>query len=95
VLREAVDRFKTRLGSAIVVLGAADGDKVRLVAGATKDVSARVSSADVVNAVAEFVGGKGGGRADMAQAGGSDPTRLDEALAKVREIVGDSLAKSG
>ena len=95
VLREAVDRFKTRLGTAIVVLGAADGDKVRLVAGATKDVSARVSSADVVNAVAEFVGGKGGGRADMAQAGGSDPTRLDEALAKVREIVGDSLAKSG
>ncbi len=94
VLREAVDRFKNRLGSAVVVLGAAEGDKVRLVAGATKDVTDRVSSSDVVNAVAQFVGGKGGGRPDMAQAGGSDPSRLDEALARVRDIVGERLDKT-
>ena len=84
VLREAVDRMKDRLGTAIVVLGSATGDgKVRLAAGVTKDVMDRVRAGDLVNSVAEQVGGKGGGRADFAQAGGNNPAALNEALASV------------
>jgi len=84
VLREAVDRMKDKLGTAIVVLGSATGDgKVRLAAGVTKDVMDRVKAGELVNAVARQVGGKGGGRPDFAQAGGSDPAALDKALASV------------
>jgi alanyl-tRNA synthetase len=84
VMRDAVDRFKQKLGSGAVLLAAADGDKVRLVAGVTKDRSDRISAVDLVNAAAELVGGKGGGRPDLAQAGGSNPARLDEALDAAR-----------
>jgi len=84
VLREAVDRMKDKLGTAIVVLGSATGDgKVRLAAGVTKDVMDRIKAGELVNAVARQVGGKGGGRPDFAQAGGSDVAALDEALASV------------
>ncbi|WP_290634435.1 alanine--tRNA ligase, partial [Aquisalimonas sp.] len=79
-LRDTVDQLKNKLGSAAVVLAAVDGDKVRLVAGVTSDLTDRVKAGDLVNAVAEQVGGRGGGRADMAQAGGSQPDRLPDAM---------------
>ncbi len=83
-LRETVDRLKDKLGTAAVVLGCATEDgKVRLAAGVTKDVIDRVRAGDLVNAVAEQVGGRGGGRPDFAQAGGSQPAALDQALASV------------
>ena len=84
VMREAVDRFKQKIGSGAVLLGAVDGDKVRLVAGVTKDRTDRLSAVDLVNASAGLVGGKGGGRPDLAQAGGADAARLDEALEQAR-----------
>lgn len=82
-LRETVDQLKSKLGSAAVVLGAVEEGKVRLVAGVTRDLTDRVRAGDLVNVVAERVGGKGGGRADLAQAGGNRPEALDPALAAV------------
>jgi alanyl-tRNA synthetase len=87
-LRTAVDQLKSRLGSAVVVLGAVESDsKVLLVAGVTSDQTARVRAGDLVGAVAAQVGGKGGGRPDFAQAGGTKPQALDEALASVTSWV--------
>jgi alanyl-tRNA synthetase len=83
-LRNAVDQLKSRLGSAVIVLGsvAADG-KVVLIAGVTADLTQKVKSGELVNFVAQQVGGKGGGRPDLAQAGGTQPENLDTALASV------------
>jgi alanyl-tRNA synthetase len=86
-LREALDQLKERLGSAVIVLGAAAGGKVALVAGVTPDLTARIKAGELVNFVARQVGGKGGGRPDMAQAGGSEPDKLDAALESVRAWV--------
>ena len=83
VLRETVDQLKSKLGSAAVVLGAAEGSKVTLVAGVTKDQTGAIKAGDLVNQVAKQVGGKGGGRPDMAQAGGNQPENLDAALESV------------
>jgi alanyl-tRNA synthetase len=69
------------------VLAAASDGKVSLIAGVTADLTKKIKAGDLVNHVAQQVGGKGGGRPDMAQAGGTDPTRLPEALASVREWV--------
>ena len=92
-LRETLDKLRDRLGTAAIVLASVAGDqKVSLVAGVTPDLTDRVKAGELVSAVAQQVGGKGGGRADMAQAGGNDPTRLDEALAGVAEWVGARLA---
>jgi alanyl-tRNA synthetase len=83
-LRAAVDQLKSRLRSAIIVLGAVQSPaKVILVAGVTADQIARVPAGELIGAIAAQVGGKGGGRADFAQAGGSKPEALDEALASV------------
>ncbi|MBD3669407.1 MAG: alanine--tRNA ligase, partial [Gammaproteobacteria bacterium] len=82
-LRSTLDQLKNKLGTAAVVLAAVDGDKVSLVAGVTKDATDRVKAGELVNSVAQQVGGRGGGRPDMAQAGGSQPDKLDEALASV------------
>jgi alanyl-tRNA synthetase len=82
-LREAVDRFKDKLQSAVVVLGSVDDGKVRLAAGVTRDHIGKIKAGDLIRPVAEQVGGKGGGRPDFAQAGGSDPDALDKALASV------------
>jgi len=80
-LRTAVDQLKNKLGSAIIVLGSPAGeDKVTLIAGVTDDLTARVKAGEIVNHVARQVGGKGGGRADLAQAGGTQPHNLDAAL---------------
>ena len=84
-LRETVDQLKNKLGSAAVVLGAVQGDKVALVAGVTKAESRRIKAGDLINHVAAQVGGRGGGRPDMAQAGGSQPENLDTALASVSD----------
>ena len=92
VMRDAVDRFKQKLGSGVVLLGTSDGDKVRLVAGVTRDRTDRISAVELVNAAAGLVGGKGGGRPDLAQAGGSDVARLDEALEQARAFARDRLA---
>jgi alanyl-tRNA synthetase len=92
-LRAAVDQLKSRLGSAIVVLGSVESDsKVVLVAGVTADQTARVKAGELIGAVAAQVGGKGGGRADFAQAGGSRPQALDAALASVAPWVRARLA---
>ncbi|MDH3441035.1 MAG: alanine--tRNA ligase [Gammaproteobacteria bacterium] len=90
-LRDAVDRFKDKLESAVVVLGSVEDGKVRLAAGVTKNNTDRIKAGDVIRPVAEQVGGKGGGRPDFAQAGGSNPDGLDAALASVPGWVSDHL----
>ncbi|PCH60884.1 MAG: alanine--tRNA ligase [Gammaproteobacteria bacterium] len=82
-LRETVDRLKDQLAPAAVLLATVDSDKVMLVAGVTKDLVDRIPANQLINVVAEKVGGKGGGRPDMAQAGGSRPAELDSSLALV------------
>ncbi len=82
-LRETLDKLKDKLKTAVVVLAAVDGAKVQIAAGVTADSVARVKAGELVNFVAQQVGGKGGGKADMAMAGGTDPSHLAEALASV------------
>ena len=91
-LRDAVDRYKDKLQSAIVVLGSVDDGVVRLAAGVTKDNTDRVKAGDLIKPVAQQVGGKGGGRPDFAQAGGSDAAALDSALKSVSAWVTDHLS---
>jgi alanyl-tRNA synthetase len=86
-LRDTADQLKDRLGTGIVVLGAVESDKVYLVATISKDLTPRLKAGDVIKPVAELVGGRGGGRADFAQAGGSKPDKVDDALALVPGIV--------
>jgi alanyl-tRNA synthetase len=83
-LRETVDRLKNKLGTAAIVLAAVDGGKVQLAAGVTADATAKIPAGELVNFVAQQVGGKGGGRADMAMAGGTDAVALPKALASVK-----------
>jgi len=90
-LRETVDKLKDKLGSAAVVLATVSGEKVSLVAGVTKDESKRLKAGELVNFVAQQVGGKGGGRPDMAQAGGNQPDHLPKALESVPSWVKDKL----
>ena len=90
-LRDAVDKFKDKLQSAIVVLGSVDGGKVHLAAGVTKNNIARIKAGDLIKPVAEQVGGKGGGRPDFAQAGGTDAAALDQALKSVAAWVAEQL----
>jgi len=91
-LREAVDRLKQKLGTAVVVLGSVEDDKARLVAGVTKDAMDRIKAGALVGEIAPLVGGRGGGRPDMAQAGGSDPSGMDAALERVPAHVAEQLA---
>jgi alanyl-tRNA synthetase len=86
-LREVVDTIRDRLGSGVVCVGSAVDGKVSLVAAVTKDLTKRVQAGRLVQEVARVVGGGGGGRPDLAQAGGKDPAKLDQALALVYEIV--------
>ncbi len=86
-LREAVDRLKDQLKSAAIVLGAVADGKVALIAGVTADLTGKVKAGELVNFVAQQVGGKGGGRPDMAQAGGTEPAKLEGALQSVRAWV--------
>jgi len=86
-LRTTLDQLKNKLGAAAVVLASVNNDKVSLVAGVTKDETRLIKAGDLVNVVAQQVGGKGGGRPDMAQAGGTNPAALDGALASVPDWV--------
>ncbi|MEP1447776.1 MAG: alanine--tRNA ligase [Paraglaciecola sp.] len=90
-LRTMVDDFKNKLGSAVIVLGVAEGNKVSLIAGVTKDLVSKVKAGDLINFVAQQVGGKGGGRPDMAQAGGTQPQNLEIAIASVKAWLEDKL----
>ena len=91
-MRTLVDNLRQKLGSGVVVVGSASDGNVSLIAGVTKDLTDRVQAGKVVGAVAQKVGGKGGGRPDLAEAGGKDAGALDGALTSVAEIV-DSLLK--
>ena len=86
-LRETMDKLKDRLKTAAIVLAAVSDGKVTLIAGVTQDATGKVKAGELVNHVALQVGGKGGGRADMAQAGGTDPSKLPAALESVRAWV--------
>ncbi len=90
-LRETLDTLKDKLKSAAIVLGSVADGRVTLIAGVTSDLTARLKAGELVNAVAIQVGGKGGGRPDMAQAGGTDAARLPQALASVAAWVGERL----
>jgi alanyl-tRNA synthetase len=86
-LRETMDKLKDRLKSAAIVLGAVNDGKVSLIAGVTADLTAKLKAGELVNYVAQQVGGKGGGRPDMAQAGGTEPAKLPLALESVKTWV--------
>ena len=90
-LRETLDKLKDKLKTAAIVLAAVDGGKVSLIAGVTADAMGRVKAGELVNFVAQQIGGKGGGRPDMAQAGGTQPENLPAALAGVSAWVGAKL----
>jgi alanyl-tRNA synthetase len=90
-LREALDKLKDKLKSCAVVLGAVEAGKVALIAGVSADLTTKIKAGELVNFVAQQVGGKGGGRADMAQAGGTDPAHLPQALASVAAWVSERL----
>jgi alanyl-tRNA synthetase len=90
-LRETMDKLKDKLKSAAIVLASASDGKVSLIAGVTADQTARVKAGELVNFVAQQVGGKGGGRPDMAQAGGTEPSQLPAALAGVADWVAAKL----
>jgi alanyl-tRNA synthetase len=86
-MRTLIDQLRDKIGSGVVVLGSANDGKVALIAGVTKDLTSRIQAGRVVGQVAQKVGGKGGGRADMAEAGGDKPEALDSALAEVYTVV--------
>ncbi|HER19500.1 MAG TPA: alanine--tRNA ligase, partial [Chromatiales bacterium] len=86
-LRETMDKLKDKLKSAAIVLSAVNDGKVSLIAGVTSDLTGKLKAGELVNFVAQQVGGKGGGRPDMAQAGGTQPEALPQALAGVADWV--------
>ncbi len=87
MLRETLDQLRNKLKSCVVVLGSAQGEKVQLAAGVSSDLTSKVKAGELVNFVALQVGGKGGGKADMAMAGGTQPENLEAALSSVRTQV--------
>ncbi|MGF1644830.1 MAG: alanine--tRNA ligase [Thiotrichales bacterium] len=91
-LRDTVDQLKQKLGRAAIVLATVQQGKVSLVAGVTQEETRRIKAGDLINVVAQQVGGRGGGRPDMAQAGGNDPTHLNQALQAVPEWVQQRLS---
>lgn len=86
-LRDLVDQLKNKLGSGVIVLGLEFNDKASLIVGVTSDLTQKIKAGEVIKSLAETVGGKGGGRPDMAQAGGTNPDQLDAAIAQVRTII--------
>ena len=90
-LRDTLDQLKNKLGSAAIVLASSDGGKVKLIAGVSKDLTKTIKAGDLVNIAAAEVGGKGGGRPDMAQAGGSDPAAIPQALAAAKSWLQEQL----
>ena len=90
-MRDLVDQMRGKLGSGVVVLGAAADGRVALIVGVTKDLAGKVHAGKVVGQLAALVGGKGGGRPDLAEAGGSDVGALDGTLSKAADIVAAAL----
>ena len=90
-LRDTLDQLKNKLGSAAIVLASSDGGKVKLIAGVSKDLTKTIKAGDLVNIAAAEVGGKGGGRPDMAQAGGSDTAAIPQALAAAKSWLQEQL----
>jgi len=90
-LRDTMDKLKDKLKTAAILLAAVDGGKVQLAAGVTADSTGKVKAGELVNFVAQQVGGKGGGKADMAMAGGTDAAALPKALASVQGWVAERL----
>ena len=90
-LRDTMDKLKDKLKTAVIVLAAVEGGKVQLAAGVTSDTTGKVKAGELVNFVAQQVGGKGGGKPDMAMAGGTDATNLNAALASVQAWVNERL----
>ena len=86
-LRVLVDKLKDKLGSAVVVLAIVSGKKVSLVVGVTKDLTDKYQASKILNHITTQIGGKGGGRADMAQGGGTEPNKLAKALESVKDII--------
>jgi alanyl-tRNA synthetase len=87
LLREIADKMRQNHGSCVVVVGSDLGDKVALVVAVTPDLASKLKAGDIIKAIAPIVGGSGGGRPDFAQAGGKDPSKLDEALAHVASLI--------
>jgi alanyl-tRNA synthetase len=90
-LRETMDKLKDKLKTAVIVLAAVEGDKVQLAAGVTADTLGKVKAGELVNFVAQQVGGKGGGKPDMAMAGGTDAKAVPQALSSVNDWVSGRL----
>ncbi|HXM61075.1 MAG TPA: alanine--tRNA ligase [Terriglobales bacterium] len=90
-MRTLVDQLRDKLGSGVVVLGSANNGNVSLIVGVTKDLTQKIQAGKVIGKVAERIGGKGGGRPDLAEAGGKDPAALDAALAEAYNVVGSLL----
>ena len=86
-LRDAADKFRDQIQSGVVALGSAAGDKAMIIVMVTKDMAGRFHAGNIVKQISGIVGGSGGGRPDMAQAGGSMPEKIDEALEAVYAIV--------
>ena len=86
-LRDSVDQLKNKLGTSVIVLATVSDDKVSMVAGVSKDLTGKIKAGQLVNMIAEQVGGKGGGRPDMAMAGGTESSALPEALESVETWV--------
>jgi alanyl-tRNA synthetase len=86
-MRTLVDQLRDKLGSGVVVLGSATNGSVSLIVGVTKDLTSKIQAGKVIGPVAQMVGGKGGGRPDLAEAGGKDPGALDSALSGAYAIV--------
>ena len=94
-LRTLVDNLRNKLGSGVVVLGSAQEDgKVALIAGVTKDLTSRLSAGKIIGPLAQKVGGSGGGRPDMAEAGGKDASALNAALASAPDVIRELLGKA-
>jgi len=93
-MRETMDQLKQQLGSAVIVLSVVEGDKVSIVAGVTQDLLDKVKAGELANFVAQQLGGKGGGRADMAQAGGTEVAKLPQALESVHEWLSQKLKEA-
>ncbi len=86
-LRTIWDNLKQRIKSGVVVLGSKDNNKVYLLVGVTKDLTSKYHAGNIVKELAEVVGGRGGGKPDLAQAGGSEPKKLQDALLRSKEII--------
>ena len=90
-LRDTMDKLKDKMKTAVIVLTAVEGQKVQIAAGVTADTTGKVKAGELASFVAQQVGGKGGGKPDLAMAGGTDATNLDAALASVQAWVTERL----